>query len=115
MGAPLCDLLGQRFDGPVSKLLDWFREERFFSPCKIYLADEGEGFLLEVRTARCFYQFFADTEGDYLGAQAVVREPRPGEHWLRARDLADGPFNKETFEKILKEIAMYELLSCCVP
>jgi hypothetical protein len=45
----------------------------------------------------------------YLGCIAVSRRWRAGEDWHRGNDLADGPFNEETWLQILKDILSYEL------
>ena len=45
----------------------------------------------------------------YLGCQVSARKTRPGEDWIRGNDLADGPFTKETWNKILSRIVNYEL------
>ena len=49
------------------------------------------------------------TEG-YLGATATSRIARPGEDWLRGNDLPDGPFGRDTLNKILAAILGYELV-----
>ena len=48
--------------------------------------------------------------GDYLGCTVVTRKPRAGEDWNRGNDLADGPLNRETWEKIKNDIIGYELV-----
>lgn len=49
-------------------------------------------------------------DGDgYLGAQVTCRTPVAGEWWNRGRDLADGPYSKETLENILLDIVAYEI------
>lgn len=49
-----------------------------------------------------------DTTKGYLGCVANTRKPRAGEDWTRGRDLADGPFGRETWDKILVDIVAYE-------
>ncbi len=46
----------------------------------------------------------------YLGCGVSCREPREGEDWTRGRDLADGPFTHETWEKIVHDIIAFELV-----
>ena len=46
----------------------------------------------------------------HLGCSASVRKPRAGEDWNRGNDLADGPFTKETWQKIKNSIIAYELV-----
>jgi hypothetical protein len=53
-----------------------------------------------------------DVEGEdgYLGCQATTRKPRAGENWNRGNDLPDGPFNRETWDRIIFGIVRYELV-----
>lgn len=46
----------------------------------------------------------------YLGCQVEARKPRPGEDWLRGSDLPDGPFDKNTWDKIINSIVRRELV-----
>lgn len=46
----------------------------------------------------------------YLGCQVTARKPRAGEDWTRGNDLPDGPFNKETWNRIIYAIVNYELV-----
>lgn len=48
--------------------------------------------------------------GGYLGAQGGSRKPRAGETWTRGNDLADGPFSKDTWERIKNDIISFELV-----
>ena len=52
---------------------------------------------------------------DYLGCIAKTRKPRAGEDWTRGRDLADGPFSRETWNKILVDIVAYETVKIHQP
>lgn len=45
----------------------------------------------------------------YLGAGFSRRKPDVGEDWTRGADLPDGPFNKETFDAIIRKIIANEL------
>ena len=47
----------------------------------------------------------------YLGCIASTRKPRPGETWTRGNDLADGSFGKEIWDRILRDIVGYELMT----
>lgn len=53
-----------------------------------------------------------DRENDkgYLGCQVSTRKQRAGEDWFRGNDLADGPFNKDTWNNILNSIIRYEIV-----
>jgi hypothetical protein len=46
----------------------------------------------------------------YLGCIASATRERPGEDWTRGNDLPDGPFCRETWEKIKNAIIRYELV-----
>jgi hypothetical protein len=50
----------------------------------------------------------------YLGCQASTRKPNAGEDWVRGNDLPDGPFNRETWQKIKDAIIGYELVELSV-
>jgi len=49
-------------------------------------------------------------EGGYLGCIANTRKPRAGEDWNRGRDLSDGKFSEETWNKIKNDIISFELV-----
>lgn len=49
-------------------------------------------------------------ERTYLGCVAVSRKERAGETWKRGRDLTDGPCTAVTWNQILIDIVMYELV-----
>jgi hypothetical protein len=51
----------------------------------------------------------------YLGATVSTRKPRAGEDWTRGNDLADGPYSKDTWEKIKNDIIGYELVKVSKP
>lgn len=53
-----------------------------------------------------------DVEGEdgYLGCQVSTRKPRAGENWTRGNDLPDGPFNRETWDRIIFGVVKYELV-----
>jgi hypothetical protein len=46
----------------------------------------------------------------YLGCGVTSRKSRAGEEYFRGNDLADGPFTKETWDRILLSIVNYELV-----
>lgn len=53
-----------------------------------------------------------DRENDkgYLGCQVSTRKQRAGEDWFRGNDLADGSFDKDTWNRILNSIIRYEIV-----
>lgn len=46
----------------------------------------------------------------YLGCTVSKRKPRAGETWTRGNDLADGEFNRKTWDRIKNDIIGYELV-----
>lgn len=50
------------------------------------------------------------SDDGYLGCQVSTRKPRAGESWSRGNDLPDGPFNRDTWNKILNAMINYELV-----
>jgi len=46
----------------------------------------------------------------YLGCVYSLRKPLPGENWTRGRDLPNGNFNKNTWEKIILSMIKNELM-----
>lgn len=64
------------------------------------------------------YSIRATTRKDgssYLGCGVTCRTPRAGETWKRGNDLSDGPFTRETWEKIKNDIIAYELVKVAKP
>lgn len=64
-------------------------------------------------TSEFKYRFYANdrtNDDGYLGCQVTARKMRPGEDWTRGNDLADGPFNEDTWRRILTTIVNYELV-----
>lgn len=53
---------------------------------------------------------FDPSESGYLGCVSSCRKPRAGEDWRRGNDLADGPFNMETWNRIMHDIVAYEVV-----
>lgn len=49
-------------------------------------------------------------DNGYLGCIVITRKPRAGESWSRGSDLPDGPYSKETWDKIVNGILAYELV-----
>lgn len=51
-----------------------------------------------------------ENDNGYLGCHVSTRKPRAGENWVRGNDLPDGPFNRNTWDKIINAIVKYELV-----
>lgn len=86
------------------------------------LYDEGQSspksyeFRKKVRIYSCKYVYtilVIDRSKDdgYLGCVVSNRKPRAGEDWIRGNDLPDGPFIRETWEKIKNAIIRHELVT----
>ena len=110
----------EKFVPPMVQLEKWLAELIF--PGKVedfFEIFEGESTTKEISKDVCFYTDEhtyrivaverAEDEG-YLGCNVLSRKKRPGETWIRGNDLPDGPFNKETWNKIIYAIVNYELV-----
>lgn len=51
----------------------------------------------------------------YLGCTVLDRKPIAGENWQRGRDLADGKYCYETWQKIKDDIIAFELVKIAKP
>ena len=80
---------------------------------------EGQSEPGEVQRRLCFYtdenEYYInaierDGGKSYLGCYVRSRKMRAGEDWVRGNDLPDGPFNQETWNKIIYAIVNYELV-----
>jgi hypothetical protein len=74
-------------------------------------ADTETGRLIFCTATNQYTIRFVSHERTYLGCGASSRITRPGETWARGNDLADGPFNRETWDRILRDILAYELVA----
>lgn len=78
--------------------------------------NDGSGPMIKVclYTKEHYYPIHArratDDNAGYLGAYVQNRKPRAGEDWTRGNDLPDGPYTKQTWEKIKDAIIKYELV-----
>lgn len=91
--------------------------EKCFEVDRAYLQNDKEYYKFFVYTdnnkyaihAVCPQKGTSIDEPGYLGCVTQSRKYRPGETWFRGNDLADGPFNEETWRRILADIISYEL------
>lgn len=51
-----------------------------------------------------------DQDAGYIGASSLTRWARAGEDWMRGNDLTDGPFTKDVFDAIMRDIVRWELV-----
>lgn len=105
----------------LMEMLDqWLDELVFPGKSEDFIQElEGSGDGGEVKRRLCFYteehQYVISAiekpEGkSYLGCGVLTRKERAGEDWKRGNDLPDGPFNKETWNRIIYAIVNYELV-----
>jgi hypothetical protein len=108
----------------IKDLKEWVKEDlgtRGHAENYVHIVeDEGEGhgngeyehrFKFRLYTFLHEYAIVAVEKPDkgYLGCQVSTRRSRAGEHWTRGNDLPDGLLTRETWDKILKAIVIYEL------
>ncbi len=87
----------------------------------ILLPNDSDGIKIRFYTNDHIYSIFAKLPGSkprekdqkeylgYLGCVVSTRKARTGEYWNRGNDLADGPYNFDTWTKIMEDIIGYEL------
>jgi len=103
--------------GMYDVMKDWLREFSW-SPdpeSLIYLDEDKNRIRCYIYSYVNEYSIVAlpassENKSAYLGCVALSRKPRPGEWWARGRDLIDGEFSKENWDKILRAIVFYEAL-----
>jgi len=106
----------------ASEFVEWLGEILWgdYDPLDIALIDQHEDleelrYSVDIFTDTHSYYFSVkppneeDADG-YLGGQAGTRKSRAGEEHTRGNDLADGPYSKETFDKIVNDIVAFELV-----
>jgi len=91
---------------------DWDLDENLVSVHTRRPYDESRiGVLIHTKDNR--YQIGA--RETYLGCIMSNRKPHAGEWWTRGRDLPDGKFNRETWERIKDDIIGKELVKVVRP
>jgi len=101
-------------------LEEWIEEISGFIPKEEFLMKVPEDVDSDIRTG-INYKFFTDShqytitaldgpDGGFLGVVAVCRKSVPGETFHRGDDLFYGPFRKDTWDRIVKDIVSYELI-----
>jgi len=96
-----------RFNTMKDILERWLKEVGLRS-AQFRFSQQGEidsQFVTICTPAHTYRLHFSDR---YLGAQATCRRVRAGEDWLRGNDLPDGPFCRDTFDRIMLAIVVYE-------
>lgn len=108
-------------DLTLMQMLDKWLDELVFPGKKENFVQElvGSGDGKEIKRRVCFYTeeheyYISAIERpagkSYLGCNVITRKARAGEDWQRGNDLPDGPFNKETWNRIVYAIVNYELV-----
>jgi len=108
-------------ESKIKQLEKWIKEELCRWTTYERLVDDvsGEGSDVErkwsfkIYTDRYVYRFIAiDRYGKdgYLGCQVSSRKKRAGESWTRGNDLPDGPFTRETWERIKNDMIGWEIV-----
>jgi len=102
-----------------SELSEWLKEISRYAKVKdfIFISDykQKENLIgLKFYTKEHHYSISArlpkKSDNGYLGCLGQNRKPRAGEDWTRGRDLPDGSYSKETWDKIKNDIIAYELV-----
>jgi hypothetical protein len=104
----------------MEQLDQWLKELVFPGKVEDFIQEMGgSGDKKEQLREICFYTdenyyfIHASERHDgksYIGCQVSARKERAGEDWIRGNDLPDGPFNKETWNRIINAIVNYELV-----
>lgn len=95
-------------------LLVWLSENSYIDESKIQvIRNMPDSMAIQIYTNDHYYRINA--KETYLGCTSSTRRNRPGETWNRGSDLADGPFTKDTFHKIMGDIVGYELKKIALP
>ena len=76
----------------------------------VYIYTHNNEYSIRARASRPNNDASENNNYGYLGCMAKTRKPRAGEDWNRGRDLADGKYCKETWDKIKNDIISYELV-----
>ncbi len=105
---------------PMEMLDQWLKELVFPGKVKDFIEeifdkltpDEHERELCFYTEKHCYFINVVSRPNNesYIGCQVNARKSRAGEDWMRGNDLPDGPFNKETWNRIVYAIVNYELV-----
>lgn len=94
-------------------LIGWLDKNIRFASKKVLVDEKDNRVNLKIFTENYCYSISArlpNNNDGYLGCIATARKPRTGETWTRGRDLPDGNYSEETFNKILAAIVSFEIL-----
>jgi hypothetical protein len=106
----------------MEHLDQWLKELVFPGEVEDFIEEiAGSGDDQEQVRELCFYtdehnyylhvtQRYDAPENSYMSCHVNARKKRAAENWTRGNDLPDGPFNKETWNRIIYSIVNYELV-----
>ena len=95
-------------------LVGWLIENSYIDESKIHVfGNHPDRANLRLYTSDHCYRITA-TE-TYLGCGVTSRRARPGEDQHRGNDLPDGPFTRDTYNRIMSGIVGYELKKIALP
>lgn len=98
---------------------DWMREAGLWLENRSYQEDNPQIFIdhyedqhiaVDLWTAEHHYAIYVRPSKNYMGCIMYCRTQRAGENWLRMSDLPDGPFNKDTWDAIMRAIVRTSLV-----
>jgi len=95
-----------------SELYEWIKEISRFSKVEDFiLPDYKNEIKIYFYTKENKYCIFViPKDKTYLGCTVLSRKARAGEDWQRGRDLADGKYCKDTWNRIKNSILSHELV-----
>ena len=98
-----------------SKLHEWLSAQKFFGKDRVEVVEMNfEAVNIRLYTATYCYSIYVNKGrgewGDSMGCIVSCRTRRAGEDWHRGSDLPDGPYSKETFDRIIMSIIGFECI-----
>jgi len=101
-----------------SRLRSWIlelgmRSETLWNPKMVWVDYEAFRVYVRFYTETNEYRIRVDSLSESaiaLRCIAVSRKRRAGEGWHRQNDIIEGPFSKDTWNKMLMEMLCYEIL-----
>lgn len=99
------------------QIVKWLKLGKYARRYKVedftYIDKEKGVVKIALYTDRNVYYITVHPHNDrpaYLGCVSSSRKPRAGEDWTRGNDLADGIFDKSTWDNIVADILSCELV-----
>ena len=96
-----------RFGGnPIDAMVLWEEPGRLFK-ARFFTGQSGYTITARADTKTENAQEY---DSGYLGAVVSIRKLRAGENYPRGTDVADGPYNQETWQRIMADIIGHEMV-----